>query len=411
MNKTELREIINNGENSGVEFKRDHDHPDSLATEMAALLNLEGGWVLLGVEDNGAITGLTRSREEAEQLVMNLARQNLQPEIIPVWRSVTMDDGKIVGVVGLPADSPGKPYKAKRGSAWIPFVRVGSTSRQATREEEGRLYQASRLVRYDIKPVPEMGIESLDLDRVENYFRDILKRKTPDQANVEDWRRLLLNTDILAESGGATFATVAGLLLFGENPNRRLPQAGVTATAFPRTEKDYDTTDEELIRGPLVSLLARRGRPMEKGVIDRTVDFVAKNMGTTAWLEGGRRHRRKALPLDAVREAVVNAAAHRDYTISGTDIEVSLFSDRFEVISPGRLPNGVTVEKMKEGLRAARNELLKEILRDYGYVEHLGMGVRNRIIESMRAHNGTEPDLIEEEHRFIVRLWKAPKPA
>jgi ATP-dependent DNA helicase RecG len=107
----------------------------------------------------------------------------------------------------------------------------------------------------------------------------------------------------------------------------------------------------------------------------------------------------------------VNAAAHRDYTIIGTDIEVSLFSDRLEVISPGRLPNGVTVEKMKEGLRAARNELLKEILRDYGYVEHLGMGVRNRIIGSMRAHNGTEPDLIEEEHRFIVRLWKAPKPA
>jgi len=411
MDRTELQEIIVNGENSGVEFKRDDVHPDSLGKEMAALLNLEGGWVLLGVEDNGAITGLTRSREEAERWVMDIARQNLQPEIIPVWRSVTMEDGKIVGVVGLPIDSPGKPYKAKRGGAWIPFIRVGSTSREATRDEEGRLYQASRLVRYDIKPVPEMGLESLDLTRVENYFWDILKRKTPDQANVEDWRRLLLNTDLLAESGGEIFATVAGLLLFGENPNRRLPQAGVTATAFPRTEKDYDTTDEELIRGPLVSLLDRRGRPMEKGVIDRTVDFVAKNMGTTAWLEGGRRHRRRALPLDAVREAVVNAAAHRDYTIIGTDIEVSLFSDRLEVISPGRLPNGVTVEKMKEGLRAARNEMLKEILRDYGYVEHLGMGVRNRIIQSMRAHNGTEPDLIEEEHRFIVRLWKEPKPA
>lgn len=411
MNKTELQEIIGNGENSGVEFKRDDVHPDSLAKEMAALLNLEGGWVLLGVEDNGATTGLTRSREEAERWVMDIARQNLQPEILPMWRSVTMDDGKIVGVVGLPGDSPGKPYKAKRGSAWIAFVRVGSTSREATREEEGRLYQASRLVRYDIKPVPEMGMESLDLNRVENYFRDILKRKTPDKANVEDWRRLLLNTDLLAESGGATFATVAGLLLFGENPNRRLPQAGVTATTFPRAEKDYDTTDEELIRGPLVSLLGRRGRPIEKGVIDRTVDFVAKNMGTTAWLEGGRRHRRKALPLDAVREAVVNAAAHRDYTIIGTDIEVSLFSDRLEVISPGRLPNGVTVEKMKDGLRAARNELLKEILRDYGYVEHLSMGVRNRIIGSMRTHNGTEPDLIEEEHRFIVHLWKERKPA
>jgi ATP-dependent DNA helicase RecG len=88
---------------------------------------------------------------------------------------------------------------------------------------------------------------------------------------------------------------------------------------------------------------------------------------------------------------------------------VSLYSDRLEVLSPGRLPNGVTVEKMRDGLRAARNELLKDILRDYGYVEHLGMGVRNRIIQSMRAHNGTEPDLVEEETRFIVRLWKEPR--
>ncbi|MEE8587220.1 MAG: ATP-binding protein [Acidobacteriota bacterium] len=411
MNRTELTELIQNGEDSAVEFKRDDVHPDSLAKEMAALLNLEGGVVLLGVEDNGAITGLTRGREEVERWVMDIARSNLQPEVIPVWRSVAMDDGRVVGVVKLPEDSPGKPYKAKRGSAWVTFVRVGSTSREATREEEGRLYQASRLVRYDIKPVAEMGMESLDLKRLENYFHDVLKRKAPDRTDLEGWRRLLLNTDLLAETGGEAFATVAGLLLFGQNPNRRLPQAGVTATAFPRTEKDYDTTDEELIRGPLVSMMSRRGRAVEKGVIDRTVDFVARNMGTAAWLEGGRRHRKKSLPIDAVREAVVNAAAHRDYTIVGTDIEVSLYLDRLEVISPGRLPNGVTVEKMKEGLRAARNELLKEILRDYGYVEHLGMGVRNRIIRSMRAHNGTEPDLIEEEFRFIVRLWKEPHPA
>ena len=206
-----------------------------------------------------------------------------------------------------------------------------------------------------------------------------------------------------------TFATVAGLLLFGRYPNRRLPQAGVTAAAFPRMEKDYDTTDKERIRGPLVSVLSNRGRVLEKGVIDRTVDFVARNMGTTTRLEGGRRRRKKALPLDAVRESVVNAAAHRDYTLVCTDIEVSLYSNRLEVISPGRLPNGVTVEKMKEGLRAARNELLKEILRDYGYVEHLGMGVRNRIIQSMLVHNGTEPDLIEDYDRFVVRLWKGPE--
>ena len=132
-----------------------------------------------------------------------------------------------------------------------------------------------------------------------------------------------------------------------------------------------------------------------------------RNMGSVAWLAGGRRRRKKALPVDAVREAMVNAVAHCDYTREGTDIEVSLYGNRLEVISPGRLPNGVTVEKMKEGVvRVGRNDLLKEILRDYGYIEHYGMGVRNRIIESTRTHNGTEPDLLEQKDRFVVRLWK-----
>jgi len=407
MNRTELLELIANGENSRVEFKRDDAHPDSLAKEMSALLNLEGGVILLGVDDDGRIAGLTRSREEAEEWVMNVARQNLQPTIIPVWSSVAMDDGKIVGIVELPADSPGKPYKARRGNSWVTFIRVGSTSREATREEEGRLYQAARLVRYEIKPVPDTGFESLDMDRVENYFRDILKRQVPARADVEGWRRLLLNSDLLVAADDGVRASVAGLLLFGENPNRRLPQAGVTAVAFPGTQKEYNIIDDERIRGPLVSIISGRGRAFDKGVIDRAVDFMKRNMGSVAWLEGGRRRRKKAFPVDAVREAVVNAVAHRDYVREGTDIELSLYADRLEVISPGRLPNGVTVEKMKEGVvRVARNELLKEILRDYGYIEHYGMGVRNRIIESMRAHNGTDPDLVEEEDRFIVRLWK-----
>lgn len=410
MTRTELMELIKNGENSYVEFKRDDVHPDSLAKEISALLNLEGGVILLGVEDDGSITGLTKSRTEAEHWLMNIARQNLQPEIIPVWSSMAMDDGKIIGIVKLPTDGPGKPYKGKRGATWVTFVRVGSTSREATREEEGRLYQAARLVRYEIKPVPDTGYESLDLDRLENYFRDILQRQIPSRADKESWQRLLLNSDLLARFGDATCSSVAGILLFGDYPNRRLPQAGVTAVAFPGLEKEYNSIDEERIRGPLVSIFSSQHRVLGKGVVDRTVDFVARNMGSVSWLEGGRRRRKKAFPLDAVREGIVNAVVHRDYAFEGTDIEVTLYSDRLEIISPGRLPNGVTVEKMKEGVvRVARNELLKEILRDYGYVEHFGMGVRQRIIKSMHQHNGTEPDLIEEEDRFIVRLWKEPK--
>jgi ATP-dependent DNA helicase RecG len=122
--------------------------------------------------------------------------------------------------------------------------------------------------------------------------------------------------------------------------------------------------------------------------------------------DGRRTDRWKDYPIGAVRETIVNAVVHRDYTIAVVDIELSLYEDRLEVISPGRLPNTVTVEKMKAGYRASRNELVKEVLRDYRYLEATGLGVPRKIIRGMREHNGTEPDLIESEDRFTVRLRK-----
>jgi len=407
VNRADLQELIRNGENSEVEFKRDDVHQDKLASEMAALLNLEGGHILLGVEDNGSIAGLVRPTKEAEEWVMNIAQNNLQPPAILVWQAIKLDDpDKTIGVIRLPANAPDEPYKAKRGASWVTFVRVGTTSREATREQEMRLYQSSNLLHFDLNPVPDTRLEDLNLNLLENYFLIMLNRDAPDVEDLESWQRILLNLDFLKELGGRVFATVGGLLLFGSAPNRRLPQSGITATAFPGTDKDYNTVDEEVIRGPLISSKSKARAFLEKGVIDLCVDFVKRNMGSSAWLESAQRVRKTSLPLDAVREAIVNAVVHRDYTIRGTDIEVSLYRDRLEVISPGRLPNGVTVSKMKEGIRATRNELLKNILRDYDYIEHRGMGVRRRIIEAMREHNGKEPDLIEDDDRFIVRLWK-----
>lgn len=407
MLKTDLLELIGGEENSRVEFKRDDCRPDQLAREMSALLNFEGGVILLGVEDDGEISGLTRNQGEAEEWVMNIARTNLQPPATPAWSTTTVSNEKVVGVVELPTDGHGKPYKAKRSGAWVTYTRVGRQTREATRDEEARLYQAARLVHYETRAVADLGLESLDLDRAASYFQHILKRNTPNTDDLEGWRRLLFNSDLLVETRDGDRPTAAGLLLFGENPNRRLRQAGVTAWAFPGTEKGYNTIDEEVIRGPLAPLVNKRRTVVDRGVVDRAVDFAKRNMGSIAWLDGARRRRKRSFPVEAVREAMVNAVVHRDYAREGTDIEISLYSDRVEVISPGRLPNGVTVEKMKEGVvRVARNGLLKEILRDYRYVESQGMGVRRRIIESMRQHNGTEPDLEEHDDRFVVRLWK-----
>lgn len=406
MTKTELAELIQNGEHSGVEFKRDDVHPDSLAKEIAALANLEGGYLLLGVEDDGTVSGITRRPKDVEQWVMNVCRTNIQPAFIPYFEVIRWDKSRRVAVVTIPADSPDKPYKAREGRHWVTFVRVGSTSRVATREEEQRLYQASGILRYDIKPVPGGTLKDLDLHRLANYFADIRGQDHPSLDDEEGWLHLLVNSEIMVEDRGQAIPTVGGMLLFGSRPNKFLPQAGLSATAYPGMEKDYSTIEEEVIRGPLVSLFSKQKRVTESGVIDRAVEFVRRNMSVRAWIEGGHRYQKHSYPLEAVREVIVNAVAHRDYTITGMDIELALYKNRVEVISPGRLPNTVTVEKMKQGYRVSRNELIKEILRDYGYIEHRGMGIPYKVIRGMREHNGTEPDLIEEESRFIVRLWK-----
>jgi ATP-dependent DNA helicase RecG len=406
--KTELLEIIKNGENSGVEFKRDDVRPESLAKEIAAFLNLQGGHVLLGVEDDGSVTGLTRDPHDAEEWIMQICRVHLQPAIIPFWEVIRSDQGMPIGIISLPSDSPDKPYKSKRGQYWQVYVRVGSTSREATREEEARLYQASGLMRYDVKPVPGSGLADLDMRRLENYFRDVRQQEVPAREDQAGWRQLLVNTEMMVEQNGMHLCSAGGLLLFGSRPNRFLPQAGISAAAYPGRVKDYATRERAVLRGPIASLTSHEGELLEPGIIEQAIDFVRRNTAVEARIDatGVRQDRWKDYPLEAVRETIVNAVAHRDYTIAVTDIELSLYEDRLEVISPGRLPNTVTVEGMKLGVRASRNELIKEVLRDYRYIEATGLGVPRKIIQGMREHNDTEPDLIEEDIRFIVRLWR-----
>jgi len=425
MNRSDLYDLIRNGENSVLEFKRDDVRPEKLAIEMAALLNLEGGHILLGVEDDGIVRGLTRTAKEAEEWVMNIAQNNLQPSMIPLWQTLAMDDSeKLVGVIHLISDAPDKPYKARKGAAWVTFMRMGSTSREATREQEMRLYQQSGHIQYGRKPVSGASFHDFDPRRLVNYFRDLRQQNFPNERDVDSWTRLLVNTELMTEDRGRAMPTVAGLLLFGANPNRYLPQAGIHAAAYRGTVKEYAAQERAELRGAAVSLFSERqqqsGRnypvmPMmfsgsdnavDAGIIEQAVNFVRRNISSTATVDDGRRREFWDYPLGAVREAVVNAVAHRDYTIAVTDIEISVYSDRLEIISPGRLPNTVTVEKMRAGCRALRNEIIKDVLRDYCYIEASGLGVPREIVQGMHEHNGKEPDLIEEDDRFIVRLWK-----
>ena len=156
--------------------------------------------------------------------------------------------------------------------------------------------------------------------------------------------------------------------------NRALAKE-LVAFANPGLEKDYSAKERVAIRGPMVPLFSE-DELVENGVVEQAVQFVRRNTEIISELQdGARRSDKWAYPEEALRETIVNALVHRDYLLSGSDVELSIYSDRLEIISPGRLPNGITTQRMLTGCRAARNQLLKDVMRDYGYLEHMGMGI------------------------------------
>jgi len=404
MKREELFDLISGGEDSGLEFKRDGIESHETARVLVGLLNVEGGTLLLGVEDDGTVSGT--SRTDLDEWVAEVCRHKIDPPIIPFlsWAR-DVEPGKNVLVVRVPL-GPDKPYARVHRGRRTYFVRVGSTTREACREELEPMFQASGRLRYGVKPVPGATLKDLDGRRLRNYLTSVLGGTAPDRDDLDEWGRLLVNLDLLVESSGLFVPTVDGMLLFGSSVSRFLPQSGIRALCYPGTNRDYPARSDQSLKGPLVPLLAVDGSFVEIGLVEQAMDFVKRHTEPTAWLDGGRRVDRWPFPEAVVREAVVNALVHRDYTIAGTDTTLLLFEDRMEIESPGRLPNTVTVEGMKTGLRYARNQTLVNVMRDYRYVEARGMGVRDKIIPGMRRHNGTEPDLISEEARFIVRLWK-----
>ena len=406
MNKPELLDLLRNGEDSTVEFKRDDVSNHDLAKELVALLNLEGGVVLLGVADDGGIIGT--KRERLEDWVAELCRTKVEPPIVPMLSWVRdAAPGRDVLAVRVTL-GPDKPYARVHDNRRMYYIRVGGTSREASREELERMYQASGRLRYGLKPVPGAGFDAFDFRRLVDYLTRVVGGDAPAQDDRTGWETLLRNLELMTESAGASVATVDGLLLFGKAPARHLPQSGIRALCYAKEEAGYAARADEDLRGPLVSLRDEDDPSFEGGLVDRAWDFVRRNTMPTARFEGLRRIDRWEFPESVIREALVNALVHRDYSIVGTDVMLSIYPNRLEIESPGRLPNTVTVEGIKAGARYARNQTLVNVMRDYGYVESRGMGVRNKIIPGMRAHNGTEPDLIEAEHRFTVRLWKEP---
>ncbi len=402
--RNELLEILESGENSGVEFKRDDLSTQDLAKELVAFSNLEGGIVLLGVEDDGSVTGLVR--DNLEEWVMNVCRDKVRPAIVPFFEIVpNAKDNNDVAIIRVTRGYDVHALWHHGNSRYL--MRVGSQSREASQEELARLFQRVRgSVRAELRPVSGATHVDLDRRRLRNYFSEIRQQDVPADEEEDAWQSLLFNTEIITEEG----VSVGGMLLFGKTPNRFLPHAGIDAVAYPGTERDYDARERTALRGPMAPLLDDAGDIVENGLVEQALDFVRRNTPVVVKALGGRCLEHPAYPHDALREGIVNALIHRDYLLTGTDVELAVYSNRLEIVSPGRLPNGITPDRMRSGTRAARNQFLQDMMRDYRYLEHMGMGIPRKIIKGMKEHNGTEPDLVEQDELFIVRLHaKSPE--
>jgi ATP-dependent DNA helicase RecG len=399
LSRTELLEAIRNGENSFTELKEDTLRPEDLATEICALLNFEGGYILLGVADDHTVVGITR--RDLEEWVMNICRDRLSPPVIPSFGIIKdVDPGRDVAIIQLP-NGLSKPYARVHNSRHTYYIRVGTTNREASRDELLRLFQAGGLVRFGVKPV--VGALPLDLDprRLEDYLVRVLKAG---DLEPDERARIAHSLEFLVEAGGDIVPTADGILLFGLAAKRYIPQSGIRAIAYAGTDPDYAALADVSLVGPMVGLFDRRGELLEAGLVEQAIAFIRSNAPPVASIVDGRNVEAEAFPIDVLREVVVNALVHRDYSIGGTDITVTLYADRLEVASPGRLPNTATVEALRTGFRYARNQTLVNVMKDYGYADARGMGVRLKIIPGMRLHNATEPELLEGESSFTVRL-------
>jgi len=353
--RDEFAELLASGEDSFCEFKDPRVSNNDLAKELCAFSNAAGGRVLIGVDDYG---GLHDAADWGEERVMNVARTAIDPAIVPTYQRMLWNEQTTIAIVGVEAGAE-KPYAVRSGEGRRYYVRVGSTSREPSREELIRLTQASGAVASDLRPVLGASAGDLVPELVAQRFAG---RRTLDFAALDaaERRRVLVDADILhPDTEGPT---IAGLLCFGRAPQERLPYAMLSCVAYSGTEPGRELADRVEVGG-------RVDEQIRGGL-----EFIARNLRAASTVRGAQRVEAARPSTESLRELIVNAVVHRHYGIAGP-IQVRVFTDRIEVSSPGAPPNGVTPQAMRVGVSIWRNQFLVQHLTSLGLVDAVGRGI------------------------------------
>lgn len=360
MNIKELHAQISLGEDSTRQFKADVRNAASLASEMAAFANAEGGTIFLGVADDGGTPGLdTADVARINQLISNAASHLVKSPLTVRTENIGLENGRIVIVLTVPKGLD-KPYFDKNGVIWL---KTGADKRRVNSKEElRRLFQITGQFHADELPT-RAGIDKLDKLRFRDFLRDVYQKAYPD--DPKELTRLLQNMNLATDDGALN---LAGLLLFAEKPELIKPQFVVKAIRYPGDEIHVtDYVDTEDFAGPLPK------------IFDDTLAFVMRNLHKIQAGRGVNAPGRPEIPESVFEELLVNALVHRDYLVSAP-IRLFVYDNRIEIISPGHLPDNLTVEKIRTGNAGIRNPILvsyvaKGVLPYHG----LGSGIKRAL--------------------------------
>ncbi len=360
-----------------------HADPALIAEHLVAFANSEGGMIVIGMNAQGQVVNPVYG-EELEG-ALKAAERLCRPLVVTRWEPLAVEGMYGIGV-------PRSPELHSLADGRV-LIRAGGENRPLGGEEIRQLAATKSAGDFESERVAGAGWDDLDAEVIAEYIEKRQQRqRKPSQAQPAE---LLQELGALDHNG---YPTYAGLLLFGKNPQQFIPQAGLVFVKFPGTEP----RGEEGLAG-----YGRReefGGPLAR-VIEGAWQVLWEEMNVSAVIKGLEREETAEYPPFAVREALVNAVCHRDYRLRGRRIEVRMYADRLEVISPGGLPGFITIDNIVEE-HFSRNPRVVAGLFQWGYIEELGLGI-DRMIEDMVAQGQPPPKFRAQPYAFTVTLYNA----
>jgi len=381
METLELIERISNGEDSYTQFKEQAIKAKDLAKEFVAFSNAEGGIVIFGVADDGDIKGLSSDEiEEVGQLVGNTANENVKPPIHPLIKNMTIDDKKVMVI--FVKNGTSKPYKTSSG---VFYTKSGADKKIISDEELRRLFAESKRLFADEEIVYSSDISDLNMQLFYKFLEKFDKNSYEEiQKDRLDLITLLQNHDILKDGN----LTLAGNLIFGINPQKYNKSFYIDCCYFDGD--DISVTkyiSERRVYGDFETLYIQGSNFIKSNLKNRQVEENFNSKGVPE------------ISYEVIGELLVNALVHRDYYINAP-IQIFMFHNRVEIISPGKLFNSLTVEKIKLGNTKRRNQTLDRICNNV--LPYTGRGSGIKRVLSINPNIEFINDVDKEEFKCII---------